>query len=90
MGQAFFAQGASMTGVIQHPGSPGKDQALMLRDMFRKSHAGVANSHSLGILTGGATWQNVSITPEQSQFLETRRYQKSEIALILPHPRVPG
>ncbi len=85
-GARFFGQGASMTGIIQHPGNPTKDQALMLRDMFRRNHSGMANSHSLGILTGGATWQSVSITPEQSQFLETRRFQKSEIALIYRVP----
>ncbi|MFE1095889.1 phage portal protein [Streptomyces smyrnaeus] len=85
-GARFFGQGSAMTGIIQHPGNPSKDQALMLRDMFRKQHSGIKNSHSLGILTGGATWQSITVTPEQSQFLETRRFQKSEIALIYRVP----
>ncbi|MFF4818083.1 phage portal protein [Kitasatospora sp. NPDC001309] len=85
-GARFFGQGTAMTGIIQHPGNPTKDQALMLRDMFKKQHTGINNSHSLGILTGGATWQSVTITPEQSQFLDTRRFQKVEIALIYRVP----
>jgi HK97 family phage portal protein len=52
----------------------------MLRDMFRKQHSGLNNSHSLGILTGGASWQSITVTPEQAQFLETRKFQKTEIA----------
>jgi HK97 family phage portal protein len=85
-GARFFGQGTAMTGIIQHPGNPSRDQALMLREMFRKQHSGINNSHSLGILTGGATWQNITITPEQSQFLDTRRFQKTEIALIYRVP----
>lgn len=85
-GARFFGQGTAMTGIIQHPGNPTRDQALMLRDMFRKQHSGLNNSHSLGILTGGASWQNITITPEQSQFLDTRRFQKTEVALIYRVP----
>ncbi|MGW0690284.1 phage portal protein [Streptomyces sp. NPDC002738] len=79
-GARFFSQGASMAGIIQHPGSPTKEQALTLKGMFEKDHRGLKNSHAVGMLTGGATWQTVTITPEQAQFLETRRFQKTEIA----------
>lgn len=79
-GARFFSQGASMSGILQHPGEPTKEQALMLKGMFEKDHRGLKNSHAVGILTGGATWQTVTVTPEQAQFLETRRFQKTEIA----------
>jgi HK97 family phage portal protein len=85
-GSRFFHQGTSMAGVIQHPGTPEKDEAEMLRDMFKKKNSGISNSHAIGILTGGASWQNITITPEQAQFLDTRRFQKSEIALLFGVP----
>ncbi len=85
-GGRFFHQGASMAGVIEHPGTPDPDQATMLRDMFKKKHSGINNSHAIGILTGGAEWKNITITPEQAQFLDTRRFQKSEIALLFGVP----
>lgn len=85
-GARFFHQGTSMAGVIQHPGTPDKDEASMLRDMFKKKHSGINNSHAIGILTGGAEWTNITITPEQAQFLETRRFQKGEIALLFGVP----
>lgn len=58
----------------------------MLRDMFKKKHSGINHSHAIGILTGGAKWTQVTITPEQAQFLETRKFQKSEIALLFGVP----
>ncbi|WP_326827369.1 phage portal protein [Streptomyces sp. NBC_01751] len=85
-GSRFFEQGTAMAGVIEHPGSPRPDEAKLLRDMFRKTHAGVKNSHSVGVLTGGASFKPITLTPEQSQFLETRRFQKAEIALLYRVP----
>lgn len=79
-GARFFSQGVTMSGVIEHPGMPNKDEAKLLREMFRKTHGGVKNSHAVGILTGGASFKPITVTPEQAQFLETRRFQKSEIA----------
>lgn len=85
-GSKFFHQGTSMAGVITHPGTPSQDEADMLRSMFRKKHSGVNNSHAIGVLTGGAEWTNITITPEQAQFLDTRKFQKSEIALLFGVP----
>lgn len=85
-GARFFSQGTTMAGVIEHPGSPKPDEARLLREMFRKTHAGVKNSHAVGVLTGGAAFKPITITPEQAQFLETRRFQKTEIALLYRVP----
>jgi HK97 family phage portal protein len=85
-GSRFFEQGTTMAGVIEHPGAPRPDEAKLLRDMFRKTHSGVKNSHSVGVLTGGATFKPITLSPEQAQFLETRRFQKAEIALLYRVP----
>jgi HK97 family phage portal protein len=85
-GARFFEQGTTMAGVIEHPGTPRPDEAKILREMFRKTHSGVKNSHSIGVLTGGASFKPITLTPEQAQFLETRRFQKTEIALLYRVP----
>lgn len=85
-GSRFFEQGTTMAGVIEHPGTPRPDEARLLRDMFKKTHAGVKNSHSVGVLTGGASFKPITLSPEQAQFLETRRFQKAEIALLYRVP----
>jgi HK97 family phage portal protein len=85
-GARFFSQGAYMSGIIQHPGKANPDEAKRLKEDFMKRHQGVANSHAVGVLTGGATWHPISITPEQSQFLQTRNFTKSDIALFYRVP----
>lgn len=85
-GARFFAQGTTMAGVIEHPKNPKPDEAELLRTMFRKSHSGIKKSHAVGVLTGGASWKSITITPEQAQFLDTRRFQKADIALFYQVP----
>ncbi|MFD1083880.1 phage portal protein [Micromonospora andamanensis] len=85
-GARFFSQGTTMSGVVEHPGNPKPGEVAVLARMLKKSHAGIKNSHAVGILTGGATWKSISITPEQAQFLETRRFQKLEIASLYRVP----
>ncbi len=85
-GARFFGQGTTMSGIIEHPGLPKNDEAKMLREMFRKTHAGTKNSHAVGVLTGGATFRPITATPDQAQFLETRRFQNHQIALLYHIP----
>lgn len=85
-GARFFSQGAYMSGVIQHPKNATPDEAKRLKEDFMKRHQGVANSHAVGVLTGGATWHPITITPEQSQFLQTRNFTKADIALFYRVP----
>jgi HK97 family phage portal protein len=85
-GARFFSQGTTMAGVIEHPGSPKPDEARLLREMFKKTHAGLKNSHAVGVLTGGAKWTSITITPEQAQFLDTRRFQNDQIAMLYGVP----
>lgn len=85
-GGRFFSQGTTMSGVVEHPGKPTPGEVAVLARMLKKSHSGIKNSHAVGILTGGASWKSISITPEQAQFLETRRFQKLEIASLYRVP----
>lgn len=82
----FFSQGASLGGVIEHPSTPKPGEVKALRQMFSKTHSGVKNSHALGILTGGATYKPVTLSPEASQLLESRRFSRTEIAMIYRVP----
>ncbi|MER7445053.1 phage portal protein [Micromonospora avicenniae] len=85
-GARFFSQGTTMAGVVEHPGNPKPGEVAVLARMLKKSHAGIKNSHAVGILTGGASWKSISITPEQAQFLETRRFQNIQIAQLYRVP----
>jgi HK97 family phage portal protein len=83
-GAKFFGRGQTMSGVIQLPAatSPAlaREYAEITRESWEAAHSGSDNAHRPGILAGGATWQGVSITNEQAQFLDTRKFQVEDIA----------
>jgi HK97 family phage portal protein len=85
-GARFFGQGATMSGVIQIPGEMTPEQAQVMAKSFGAAHSGTRKSHLPGVISGGGVWQALSVTPEQSQFLETRRFQKQEIANLYRVP----
>jgi HK97 family phage portal protein len=80
-GAQFFGTGATLSGVVEVPGTLTKEQAEMLQTNMQKKHGGVSASHAIGILSGGATWKQMSVKPEEAQFLETQRYTAATISL---------
>lgn len=76
----FFSQGAITPGVIQTSGSLTAEQMREIRDQWLASHGGSKRSHLPVVLTGDAKWQGITMTQEQAQFLESRRYTDAQIA----------
>lgn len=76
----FYAQGAVVPGVIQTSGNLTIEQLREIRDQWVASHGGSSRSHLPVVLTGDAKWQGISMTQEQAQFLESRRYTDAQIA----------
>lgn len=78
-GGNFFASGASLTGVVEHPGfidDPNKRKVF--RDDLNQIHNN-KTGQSIGVLWQGAKFQAVSISPEQAQFLQTRQFTIQQI-----------
>lgn len=76
----FFGQGSVIPGVIQTSGSLTKEQMREIRDQWVSTHGGSRRSHLPVVLTGDAKWQGISMTQEQAQFLESRKYTDAQIA----------
>ena len=85
-GSAFFGNGATPSGVLEVPGETKAENLVGLRDAWDAIHKGANNSHNIAILTDGAKYHQISIPPEQAQFLETRKFQLNEIARIFRVP----
>lgn len=85
-GSAFFQQGATVSGVIESPGAMTADDARVLAASFSESHAGLSKAHLPAVLTGGATFRPISVTPDQAQFLQTRDFQRSDIMALFGVP----
>lgn len=83
-GSKFFANGAQPSGVLEHPGTikdPGR-----VRESWMSQFGGSSNSNKIAVLEEGLKYTPISISPEQAQFLETRKFQINEIARIFRVP----
>lgn len=85
-GARFFGSGAHMSGIVQVPGDLDKERARQLKESFSASHGGLKNAHTVGVLTGGAEWKPISVSPEDAQFLGTRQAQNLDIAMLFGVP----
>ena len=83
-GAKFFANGAAPGGVLEHPGIV-KDPERV-RESWNSVYQGSGNSHKIAVLEEGMKYTPIGISPEQAQFLETRKFQINEIARILRVP----
>ena len=83
-GAYFFANGASPSGVLEHPGVL-KDPAKV-RDSWNAVYRGTGNAHKVAVLEEGMKYQQIGIPPEEAQFLETRKFQLNEIARLYRIP----
>ena len=83
-GAKFFANGASPSGVLEHPGilkDPDK-----VRNSWNAAYGGSSNAHKVAVLEEGMKYTPISISPNEAQFLETRKFQINEIARIFRVP----
>lgn len=83
-GAKFFANGANPSGVLEHPGTIKNPEKL--RESWNSLFRGSSNSHNIAILEEGLKYQPISISPNEAQFLETRKFQINEIARIFRIP----
>lgn len=83
-GAKFFANGAQPSGVLEHPGTI-KDPSRV-RESWTQTFGGSQNANKVAVLEEGMKYTPISISPEQAQFLETRKFQINEIARIFRVP----
>ena len=83
-GSKFYANGASPSGVLEHPGvlkDPNK-----VRESWNSTFGGSQNGSKVAVLEEGMKYSPISIAPNEAQFLETRKFQIDEIARIFRVP----
>lgn len=83
-GSKFYANGAAPSGVLEHPGAL-KDPTKV-RESWTQTFGGSSNSNKVAVLEEGMKYTPISISPNEAQFLETRKFQINEIARIFRVP----
>lgn len=85
-GAMLFSNGVRASGVLEYPGEMSDTAYERLKNSFSKAWTGLSNVTKPMILEEGAKWTQLSIPPNDAQFLETREFQLNEIARIYRVP----
>ena len=86
-GARLFGNGARPGGLLKMKGHLKDDESRKrLRESWNDTHGGVGNSHKVAVLEDGMEWQQVGMTSEDAQFLETRSFGVLEICRIFGVP----
>lgn len=81
-GARYFGSGTHPGMIVEHPGKLSPQAHSNLKQSMGETYSGLGKAHKLMLLEEGMKAHAVTINPEDSQFLETRRYQKNEIVDI--------
>jgi HK97 family phage portal protein len=84
-GARFFSNGARASGVLSHPGTLGTEALDNLKKSIKEQTTG-SNSLRPLVLEEGMKWEQTTIAPNDAQFLETRNFQREEVAALYRMP----
>jgi HK97 family phage portal protein len=85
-GAKFFENDARPGIVLEHPARLSDPAYKNLKESWNEELQGSAKSHQMRILEEGMKLHEVGIPPEDAQFIETRKYQVTEIARMFRLP----
>lgn len=87
-GSRFFGNSTIPGGILQAKGKLSDKQVDTLKMRWEEAHRGLTQAHRVAILEEGYTWQQLSVNPDNAQFIQARLYQLRDVARIFrisPH-----
>lgn len=84
-GGQLFKNGAKMGGVLEVPTLMSDTAYTRLKNSFDAASSG-ENAHKTAIVEEGAKFNKIAMSSDDAQFLETRKYQRAEIAGVFRVP----
>ena len=84
-GARFFENSATPSGILSHPGKLKPEARGNIKKSWEAAH-GAGKQHSVALLEEGLSWTALSVTPEEAQFLETRKFQAEEVSRLFNVP----
>ena len=85
-GARMFSSGLLASGFLKTDQRLSSEQADFLQSRWAARTSGLTNAHKTVVLDSGASYQAVSMPPEDAQFLQSRSFQVSEIARMFGVP----
>jgi HK97 family phage portal protein len=84
-GAKFFANSARPAGILSTPGAMTPVSRENVKKSWTEAHGG-ENSHKTALLENGLTFTKIASTMEEAQNIETRKFQRVEIANVFNVP----
>jgi HK97 family phage portal protein len=78
-GSRFFGNGARPGGILTRAGTLTPTQTKEMRETWNQTQGG-DNQGSIAVLPGDWNYHAIGLSPEDSQFLVTRQFQRTEIS----------
>lgn len=85
-GSKFFENGGMMGGILSTKEHMSAEQMKQAQEMWEREYMGRHNAHKIAILGGGFQYQPLSVSLDQLQFLQVKKYTTEEIARIYSVP----
>lgn len=77
----YWANGATPGAVLKFTRKvANREDADRIRAIWNDDHQGPTNANKIHVLGEGASYEKINVTAEDAQFIETRRFQKADIA----------
>lgn len=87
-GARIFGNGARPSGIITIPGTLSDDAFDKFKERIKTQNSGLKNSGRTMVLEAGATFESITMTADEIQFLQTRGFTIEEICRFLDVPPV--
>ena len=85
-GNQFFKNGATPAIILMAPGKLNQEQANQIRDHWNGMQTGLSNAHKTAVLQAGVEPKTVSLSPSDSQLIESKKFSLIEFANWLGIP----
>ncbi len=83
---AMWRNAATPSGALRFPGRVADDQLKALRGRLSQDMTGTHNARKFLLLTDGAEWQSISMSPEDAEVLASRRFSVEELCRLYQVP----
>lgn len=83
----FFSDGATIAGVLKHPGRINGEALARLRQSWERSYSGSKNAAKVAILEEGMDYAAIGLSPQQAGAADTKKLTVSDIARIFGVPQ---
>jgi HK97 family phage portal protein len=83
---SLYANGVNPSGVLEIDGRLNSEAFEYLKKRFREAYGGPSSAAKAMVLDQGLKWKQISINPEDAEFLASRRFTVEELARLFGCP----